>query len=528
MIKSIKKNYLFFSFLFIYIIIGSYLSLQTGISHDEIHENNNWIVNFSAIKDFFNTGSYDSLLNYKDKYHGIAFQFISQPVQFFLKSLLIDNSLVTEFGALLLSKHPVVFIFFSISGIFYYLIIFKITDSRNFSFATTVIYLIYPYLFGHAQFNPKDIPFLSFWIINTFFSLKLIENFYYEKKINLNSIILISFLTAFLVSIRIVGLLIFIQYFISLIIYFEKTKVNFLKFLKINILNIISFILLFFLFIYILNPIFWHNPLEILNSIKWMSKYPQNIGTLTNGSLMYSLSLPSSYYFIWLFYKLPIIIIVGYLLYPFVESTIFKNDIVTIYYGTITIIAPIILVIFILMDVAVYDELRHLLFIVPLIFITATINIFYFKNKIIRALIPLTIIFFIFENFSLNPYQYTWLNSFAKFKDIEKNFEIDYWGISNRSLQKQIINYVDKNQIDKNICIFGDKFTKDFLMPSSFQCFKNYTQIDSQNKKPFIAYKNLRNVRRSNLQDCELIWDETYQYSFYKKKISVGSLWICN
>ena len=30
------------------------------------------------------------------------------------------------------------------------------------------------------------------------------------------------------------------------------------------------------------------------------------------------------------------------------------------------------------------------------------------------------------ENISLNNYQYTWLNSLAKFTDIEKNFEIDY------------------------------------------------------------------------------------------------------
>ena len=32
---------------------------------------------------------------------------------------------------------------------------------------------------------------------------------------------------------------------------------------------------------------------------------------------------------------------------------------------------------------------------------------------------------------SINPYQYTWMNSFAKLKNIEKNFEIDYWGILN-------------------------------------------------------------------------------------------------
>ena len=51
----------------------------------------------------------------------------------------------------------------------------------------------------------------------------------------------------------------------------------------------------------------------------------------------------------------------------------------------------------------------------------------------------MTLIFFILENIALKPYQYTWLNSFAKFTNIEKNFEIDYWGISNKKLQKEII-----------------------------------------------------------------------------------------
>ena len=172
-----------------------------------------------------------------------------------------------------------------------------------------------------------------------------------------------------------------------------------------------------------------------------MGKYPQNIGTLTNGSLMYSLNLPSSYYFIWLFFKLPILIIIGYCLFPLVESKIFKDDIVTLYYGTATITAPIIVVIFILKDVALYDELRHLLFIFPLIFITSLSNLFYFfKEKIFKYLSILLIAFFISENINLNPYQYTWLNSFAKLNKIEKNFEVDYWGVSNKNIQKKLLN----------------------------------------------------------------------------------------
>ena len=38
------------------------------------------------------------------------------------------------------------------------------------------------------------------------------------------------------------------------------------------------------------------------------------------------------------------------------------------------------------------------------------------------------------------PYQYTWFNSFGNIIDINKNFEIDYWGVSGRNIAKKINN----------------------------------------------------------------------------------------
>lgn len=529
MIKSIKKNYLIYFFFLIYFFIGSYLSLTSGISSDEYHEQKNWLVNLTAAKQFIQTGDYNELINYWDKYHGIAFQFISQPIQYLIKDFVTDLNYVSNYGGLLLSKHFVVFSIFCLSGVFFYLITFKITAKIYVSLFSTSIYLLYPYLFGHAHFNPKDIPFLSFWLINTYFSLRIIEDLYLKKKIEINKLILISILTAFLISIRIIGLLILVQYIIAIIIYLEKSQNSFLEFIKKNSSNLLIIIFSLSVFIYLFNPIFWHNPIEIVNSIKWMGKYPQNICTLTNGTCFYSFNLPSSYIFIWLFYKLPILVLLGYCLFPLVESKIFKDNVVTIYYGTITITPPVIIVLFVLKDVALYDELRHLLFIFPLIFLTSLTNLYYlFNKKIFYSLSSLVIIFFISENFFLNPYQYTWLNSFAKLKKIDKNFEIDYWGLSNKSLQQKIIQFADKENIPKSICIYGDFYVKEFLLPHNFSCFKTYTQVDAAKNRPFIAYKNLRNVKRSDPKDCTLIWNEVYQYTFYKKDISVGTLWYCD
>ena len=77
---SLKKISVLISLL--YFLTGVYLAVNSGISHDEFHEQQNWNVNLQAIKSFFISGEYNDLLNYKDKYHGIGFHFFSQPIQF--------------------------------------------------------------------------------------------------------------------------------------------------------------------------------------------------------------------------------------------------------------------------------------------------------------------------------------------------------------------------------------------------------------------------------------------------------------
>ena len=105
--------------LLIYLITGIYLSLNTGISHDEYHEQLNWEINLKAIKTFFETGYYKELLEYKDRYHGIGFNFLSQPFQFLIKDFLLGYLDVNEYGSILISKHPIIFICFYIWFVFY-------------------------------------------------------------------------------------------------------------------------------------------------------------------------------------------------------------------------------------------------------------------------------------------------------------------------------------------------------------------------------------------------------------------------
>ena len=524
-----NRNLFIVIFFILYFIIGAYLSVTNGISHDQYHEQLNWRINFDAIKSLFNNdGGYQELLNYKDKYHGVAFHYFSQPIQFLTNNLISKINHVNTEYAQYISRHLAVFLSFNIAGIFFYLISLKLTESKNFSLFTTAIFLLYPYLFGHAQINGKDIPFLTLWLISTYYLFVITENLYNDKKIVILDVILISFFTAFLISVRITGILILLEYLIAFIFLINLRNNNLLKFFKKIFLSLLLFIILLILFLYILNPVFWHNPLEFFKSIGWMGKYYHDICTLTLGECMSSLNLSPSYYFIWFFFKLPILVLLGLFIYPLIEKKLYKNGIKTIYYSTLILSLISILFIFILKNVALYDEIRHIMFLIPFIFLIAFYNFYILNKKVFYFLSTVCIFFFIIENIALKKYQYTWLNSFAKLTNIEKNFEVDYMGISNKNIQKEILKFSNKKNIKKNTCIYGNAYAPAYLERFSFTCFKNYSELDAAKLRPFFAYQNVRNLKRSDPKDCNLIHEEYYKYNFSNQKIITGKLWYCN
>ncbi|GIR49659.1 MAG: hypothetical protein CM15mP58_17560 [Burkholderiaceae bacterium] len=243
---------------------------------------------------------------------------------------------------------------------------------------------------------------------------------------------------------------------------------------------------------------------------------------------MKSLNLPSSYYFIWLFFKLPILIIFGLLIFPIIEKKILYNNLNKIFIYSLLITISTILILFIFFNVAVYDEIRHIMFLVPLLFLVSLHNLYLFNKTLFSYLGSLVIIFFIFENFKINPYQYTWMNSFSKFYNINKTFEVDYWGISNKNLYSSIDNHSIQNNLDNNICVFGDLYSSAFLENKNFNCFKSYSELDAANNRPFYVLKNVKNFKRSDPKNCEIISTENYYYSFSKQKINVGSAWYCD
>ena len=362
----------------------------------------------------------------------------------------------------------------------------------------------------------------------TYFSLKILLKINFNKKIKYREVIILSFLTAYLLSIRISGIMIFIQYLSGFIILINLENKKSLIIFKENLIKIILFFTFLILFTYAFYPVYWKNPLLIIDAINQMKAFPHGVCTLTFGKCMKAVNLPSSYILLWLAFKLPILTLLGIAILIFSEKKIFIDNDQKIIVGSILVSIISIIFLLIFFDVNLYDELRQILFLIPLIIIIAFISLYVFSKKLLSIFSALTIFIFIIQNILIYPYQYGWFNSFSLFTNLNNKFELDYWGVGGRNIANKINNSKQILEI-KHKCIYSapENLLKPFLN-EEFTCVKPLTSIYPSSKEKYILVKFTRNLRRDNPSNCSLIINESYNILPFSEKLNIGKVFICN
>ena len=520
--KNLKKNF-FYLFLIIFLGLGIYSSINIGITHDEFHDyyvyesNKNYILN-----KFFGTNYDTTYLTGISKFYGSGFHYISSFMELFSKNIFFYDS-PAELTKVLLSKHISVFLFFLCSGLILKKIIKILTGNEFQAQLSSIFYLVYPYLLGHSFFNIKDIPFLTVWIICTYLIIKIIQIIFNQKKNFIKELILLSIFTAYLLSIRIAGVLIFIQYLVFIFVLMSVNNNNVFKFIKIYLKEIILFIFItFFLFI-ALHPIYWGNPFLIIDSIKAMSQHLQTVCTVTLGECMPAQNLPPTYLPIWFFFKLPLIIIFGLISFFFVEEKIKKQKLDHIIFIALVFSVLIILAILILMNVNLYDEIRQVMFLLPLIFIISLSSLYYWSKKTFYLFIPIFILFFTLQNFKIYPYNYVWINNFSHITKVDNVFELDYWGAST----KNISEFLSKN-IDNDQCIISNRNDALQSFLSKNQCFIEFKNLHKSNNRPFMVSLMERALKKGTPNNCKLIYEEKGNLNFSSEEIIFAKVFRCD
>ena len=95
-------------------------------------------------------------------------------------------------------------------------------------------------------------------------------------------------------------------------------------------------------------------------------------------------NLPASYLPIWFFFKMPIIILLGLSLFIILEKKIEEKPLLQIILLPLVYSIPAIIILLILFNVNLYDEIRQVMFLVPLIFIISLSLIYLFSKKIFQ------------------------------------------------------------------------------------------------------------------------------------------------
>ena len=454
--KKINKNFfLYFSIFFIFLLVGLNSYKDYGISIDENYHQINGEHYYSFFKGLFlNNPEFLTLNELKQlfKVHSVK-----DPAIFdFSVAALTEILNIKDTKSIYLFRHLSIFLIFLI-GLFYFYLILKKRFNNDFIIVIGLLFLfLSPRIFANSFYNNKDLIFLSVTCIFLYYSIIFLE------KPSPGKAIIFGVFSSLAFDIRIMAIIYIFAFYLMFFFNFLDEKNLFInKFLNL-LLGIISTIF----FLYLFWPYLWIDPIK--NLIDYFSVIKSATPAIQNlylGDYIFTKSSPWHYDIIWILFTSPLTIVILFIIGFLLQSIhIFKNfmnvekkdhkfwynkkELIDFY-----IFLAFTLIFFMRLKFGVnYDGWRQIYFLYPLIIILGLYGLEYLKRiinntiiiKFLFIIVFLELIFLSIWNYKNHPYQFVYFNPI--FKSLTKNnFELDYWGISNRSVLEQIFHINEKN-----------------------------------------------------------------------------------
>ena len=516
--------------LFFLIIFAVYCSLTLGMSWDEPYHYYN---GKNRLKYLFSFGKYE----YRDL--SIFFTAPYFPGFYDTLSAFISQMIPRKYEV---QTHHLINLFFSFLTIFG---ISKITGRLFNKKVGKIVFLISflnPIFFGHMSINPKDtiIAFSNVWA--TYFIIRYLQT----QQINIKRkyfSTLVGLAVGFGVGIRVIFLYTLIPILILTIldIFFLKKFIN----KEFSLIKFFKDLFKVLLIAYVMMIVFWpntHDNIFIL-PFKLSFDFWNEANTffseghtwgLMNGEFYRIQETPRTYLIINLFYRLPEFILFSYIIFIYLFFndkkfflTHFKFVKIKLSYLLFIIVFPI--VVAALMALIIFDGLRYFLFLMPYLSIIPGVAIYYLIynirlniNKFYLISILVLFIYYLFNFFSLTPYQYTYLNIInGNFSDASKRFENDYWGASLKELASKIemSDHFNSNNYFKIAYCGVNNDTINYYLKS----IENFRYIETPNDKD---YDYIIMTNRLNETNDDKKIDVKTCFDLYKGKFYLGLLFL--
>lgn len=348
---------------------------------------------------------------------GPAYILIARPFESLLESFQLDQAS---------AWHLINFLTFQFGIYLFYQLTAKWMNQYA-SLAATALFSWQPLLWGHAFINPKDPPFLVFFLGAIYFGFEMIDDWARDVKPKYTKIILAACFLGIATSIRVLGplagLLIGVYGFVQI------KKISMPAFLKyFSIYTAITILVTFITW-----PYLWINPLEKFAEVfGFMSANPTQLNVLFNGQIYKAYDLPRRYLPILLGYTLtePV-----WILFPiglwlgFLKANKQQRLMLTLVLAWLIIPFAYVIV----KKPPMYDGYRHFLFMLPPVFIFTGFAFEKLFEILKTRWVSMTLVAAllapcIYGLRQLHPYQYAYYNSFTGgVGGAFRTYETDYW-----------------------------------------------------------------------------------------------------
>jgi hypothetical protein len=152
-----------------------------------------------------------------------------------------------------------------------------------------------------------------------------------------------------------------------------------------------------------------------------------------------------------------------------------------------------------------YSETRQILFVYPLLFLLGCASLYYVSRRAFLVLTAAFACLSLWDDLALYPYEYAYFNEPARFLDVNRLFETDYWGASSRELATTI----DKKSAGH--CVFADPvhLYRPFFVNT--RCIESLDNLDDKRAIPgqymIAVYKSSLNgpTTLAKLVGCERV-----------------------
>lgn len=406
--------------------IGMAIYQDFGISIDEVSQREIGRQTYA-----YAIGQNPGYINFALRDHGPGFEWL---YIFFEKALSLDN-----FRDIFLMRHLVTYMTFILSMFCGYLWAIRIFGNRWLATITLFSLIFSPTIFGHAFFNPKDVPAMSIFLVSLYFTHR---SFSVKKW---QSFLLLGIIVGFSCTVRLTNAVILAPIALFLAIdmvtgFLNKEPISKIFTHGLTVLAGTA------LALYAFWPALWADPIAGLRYVfasnanyDWISEVQ------FSGTLIYSNNLPWSYIPTWMAITTPeLFIILGLIgIALFITRLVSQGRIYflnTAYRGiTLAAIAFFLpLIIVIRLNATLYDAWRHMYFIYPPFIIMATYGLGYLAKYWHKAILlslcgaqALLIFSFMIDN---HPFEHVYFNHFVSHKRdyLMKHYELEYWGTSHK------------------------------------------------------------------------------------------------